>query len=127
MMGNLFGLFESPRKAKHFLRTLHRMTSRKARIIAETVDPYKTKDPDHLAYHMRNRKRGRMPGQVRMRVRYKKFATPWFDFLLVSKKEMIEILKDTGWRIGRIISDTSPRYVAIIEKDTDRSELYFPC
>ena len=34
------------------------MTGPHARIIAESRDPYQTRDPGHLAYHERNRRRG---------------------------------------------------------------------
>ena len=96
MMGNNFGLFRSFKRARRLLRRFNGITSGKARIIAETRDPYKTTDPFHLQYHRLNRSRGRMPGQVRMRVRHRKYATPWFDYLLVSRDEMKNILTGTG-------------------------------
>jgi hypothetical protein len=33
------------------------------------MDPYQTTVTEHLAYHERNRLRGRYPGQIRMQVR----------------------------------------------------------
>ena len=117
MYGNNFGLFGGFRRARWLLRRFHGMTSPRARIIAESNDPYQTDLPHHKAYHERNRRRGRMGGQVRIRVRYLTLATPWFDYLLVSKAEMAEILAGTGWRVSRFFdSDRSP-YVAVIEKD----------
>ena len=62
MFGNNFGLFGSAARARRLLRTMARMTTPKARIIAESTDPYQTTLPDHLAYHRRNRRRGRLPG-----------------------------------------------------------------
>ncbi|MFQ6009369.1 MAG: class I SAM-dependent methyltransferase [Candidatus Zixiibacteriota bacterium] len=117
MYGNNFGLFGSRNRARRLLKRFHKITSEKARIIAETLDPYRTSVPEHLQYHKFNRKRGRMCGQVRIRVRYKKYVTPWFDYLFVSEKEMTDILKGTGWQITRIFSSRkSPAYVAVIEK-----------
>ncbi len=52
-----------------------------------------------------------------MRLRYRTFATPWFDYLLVSKNQMKKILQGTGWKISRFIRGSSPAYVAIIEKE----------
>ena len=46
-----------------------------ARIIAHGTDPYGTTDPVHLAYHRRNRERGRLGGQLRLRLRYRMLAT----------------------------------------------------
>ena len=116
MFGNNFGLFGSPARAKRLLRRLHRMTSDDARILAETLDPYATKVPEHLAYHRRNRARGRAAGQIRLRARSKLLKTPWFDYLFVSRKEMREIVRDTGWRVVRTIPDRGERYIGVLEK-----------
>ena len=116
MLGNNFGLAANPKRAKWLLRRLHTMTSPQARIIAESNDIYATTDPDHLAYHAYNRQRQRMPGQIRLRVRYKKYATPWFDYLMVSQAEMTEVLADTGWGVKQFIASEMSVYIAVIEK-----------
>jgi hypothetical protein len=123
MMGNNFGLFGGPKRARQLLKRFYNMTSPDARIIAESLDIYKRPiSPWHKRYHNLNRRRGRMPGQVRMRIRYLTYATPWFDYLLVSRPEMMEILHGTGWKIKRfILSKKSPAYVAVIEKEKNRS------
>jgi hypothetical protein len=92
------------------------MTANKGRIIAEILDPYDTTAPEHRRYHRRNRRRGRLAGQVRIRVRYKDWATPWFDYLFVSQPELRSILKGTGWGVERIIRSTGPTYMAILGK-----------
>jgi len=118
MMGNNFGLFGSFKKARRLLKKFHKMTSKNAIIIAETRDPYKTDNPAHLEYQVFNWKRGRMSGQLRIRVRFEKFATKWFDYLIVSKEEMQEILRGTGWKIRQFIDSEDSNYIAIIEKAT---------
>lgn len=117
MFGNNFGLFANCDRARRFLKRFHKVTSAKARIIAESGDPYQTNMPEHLQYHKLNRKRGRMPGQVRIRVRYKKYVTPWFDYLLVSKNEMADILNGTGWRIEQLFVSTWAPYAVVIGKE----------
>lgn len=117
MLGGNFGLFASFKRAKWLLKRLHKITHKGAKIIAESTDPYKTTDPLHLEYHEFNRKRGRMPGQLRIRVRYKKYVTPWFDYLIVSKDEMEEMLTGTGWRVKNFIDSETSVYIAIIEKE----------
>ncbi len=118
MMGNNFGLFGNFKRAKKLLKKFHKITSNNALIIAESRDPYKTKRLEHLEYQRFCRKNGRTGGQIRMRIRYKKYVTPWFDYLLVSKKEMENILKNTGWKIKKTIKFNldSSIYIAIIEK-----------
>jgi SAM-dependent methyltransferase len=105
MFGNNFGLVENPRRARWFLRRLRTITTDDARIIAVSRDPYGTKDPHHLAYHEGNRRRARMGGQIRLRVRYRLYATPWVDYLMVSSAEMEEIISGTGWKLDRVLGD----------------------
>lgn len=116
MMGNNFGLFGSFKKARRLLKRFYKMTSENALIIAETRDPYKTDNPAHLEYQEFNRKKGRMSGQLRLRVRFGKYATKWFDYLIVSKEEMEKILNGTGWKVKEFIDSEDSLYIAIIEK-----------
>ena len=116
MLGSNFGLFANRDKAKRLLARLHTITDRDARIIAESREPYPTVNPLHRAYQRRNRRRGRMPGQIRFRVRYQTYATPWFDYLLVTRREMERILRGTGWTVKRFIPPHGISYVAIIVK-----------
>ena len=44
-------------------------------------------NPLHLAYQAWNRQLGRMPGQIRIRVRCVLHKTPWFDYLMVSQED----------------------------------------
>ncbi len=118
MYGNNFGLMGSFKRARWLLRRFRNMTTPGARILAQTADPYQTDVPEHLAYHRRNRRRGRMSGQLRLRIRYKTYATPYIDYLLVSRDEMARIVAGTGWRIAKTIDDASNyRYVAVLEKE----------
>lgn len=117
MLGNNFGLFGDPVNAKLLLEKLARVTSPEARIIAGTRDPYKTDSAEHLEYHELNRRRGRMPGQIRMRVRYGRAVGEWFDYLFVSPEEMKEVVAETAWRVKDFIEAGGPDYAAIIDKN----------
>jgi 2-polyprenyl-3-methyl-5-hydroxy-6-metoxy-1,4-benzoquinol methylase len=116
MMGHNFGLVGSYKRAQWLLKRFASMTTEDGKIVAETMDPYQTENPAHLAYHQYNRDRGRMSGQLRLRIRYKQYATPWFDYLFVSKSELEDILVGTGWTIERYIDPDKPTYVAIMKK-----------
>lgn len=116
MMGNNFGLFGDAKKAKLILQNMRRITTPEALIIAASLNPYKTDDPDHLSYHRLNKRRGRMAGQIKMRVRFRKAIGEWFDYLFVSPEEMIEVLSETRWRVERFIAPEAANYVAIIRK-----------
>ena len=116
MMGNNFGLFGNLKRARWLLRKMRNMTSSSGRIIAESRDPYTTASKAHLDYHESNRRRGNLPGWLRMRIRYERFVGAWFEYLIVSRKEMTYILEDTGWRISRFIPESGTVYAAIIDK-----------
>ena len=73
MLGNNFGLFGNPGRGRWLLRRFGRLCCRGARLIAESVDPCQTDDPVHLAYHARNRARGRPPS---IRLPYPSTRTP---------------------------------------------------
>ena len=78
MLGNNFGLFGNLKRAQKLLKTMYRITTPEAYIVAESNDPYQTENPDHLEYHKFNQNRGRMPGQLRIRVRIRKYIGKWF-------------------------------------------------
>jgi len=112
MFGNNFGLFGSRAKARRLLRRLRPFVGR---IVAASNDPYATDDPAHLAYQERNRARGRMSGQLRLRVRYRDLVGPWFEYLIVSPDELAEIVDGTGWQIRDLVRDEGSFYVAVLE------------
>lgn len=116
MLGNNFGLFGSAKQAKVLLKKLYRITAPDGRIIAGTRNPFKTDDPNHLQYHRRNKKRGRLPGQIRIRVRFAKAVGAWFDLLFVSPKEMEAILSHTDWRVEKFVGRKEANYFALLRK-----------
>jgi SAM-dependent methyltransferase len=116
MYGNNFGLFGGMTKARRLLAMMDRITSPDANIIAAASDPYRTSDPIHLAYHKRNRDRGRMAGQVRLRIRYRQFRGGWFDYLFASPGEVRSIVEKTGWTVSEFLESPGPGYAVILKK-----------
>jgi len=113
MLGQNFGLFRTPARAARILRRWSRIAEPRARIVAETFDPYVR--PEHRPYRERNRARGRREGALRVRVRYHELATSWFDHLQVSQDELRAIVAGTEWRVERTLGD-GPSYVAILAR-----------
>lgn len=116
LMGNNFGLFSSREKSRVLLRRFAELTGPGARIVAESSDPHVTEDPDHLQYHERNRAAGRMPGQLRIRIRYRRLIGPWFDYLLVSPAEMAELAGAARWHLAQRIDGPRGVFVGVLEK-----------
>jgi len=118
MLGNNFALVGNPFAAKKILKKFFKMTSENGRIVAECMNPYPTDNEDHLEYHERNKRRGRLSGHVTVRIRYLKYMSSWRDLLFLSQEEMKEIIKETGWKITNVIENKeTPHYLAIIEKE----------
>lgn len=119
MLGHNIGLFGSMRVGKSILRKLYKLTTDNARIVATGIDPHDTKDPVHLAYQKWNKKRGRMPGQLRMRIRHKTHIGAWFDYMFLSKKEIKSLVDGTGWRLAKFdLKKDSGFYIAVLEKSS---------
>jgi SAM-dependent methyltransferase len=116
MMCNNFGLMANPQRARWLLRRFDQLTPANGRIIASSADPHHTSDSFHLAYRAFNQQRGRLPGQLRIRIRYRGYKSAWFDFLLVSQVEMTGLLKGTVWRVAHFIEGNRGRYIAVLEK-----------
>jgi len=116
MLGNNFGLMGDFSRARWLLRRFRAITKPGAIIIAESNEYTDTAEPSHLQYHRRNKRRGRMPGQCRIRIRYKTYMTPWFDYLLVTRAEMKHIVESTGWLIEEFIDSAGPAYIAVIKR-----------
>lgn len=102
LLGNNLGLLSSAKRAAVVLSSLAAVTRPGGRLLGSGLDPYRTGTEAHLAYHDWNRQRGRMPGQVRMRVRDGAIATPWFDYLFVSLAELREIVAETPWQLRHV-------------------------
>jgi len=85
-------------------------------------DSHALDEPVHRRYRDQNHRRGRLPRQLRVRIRYRELATPWLDWLQVSQAELIDLLDGTGWRLSHALGD-GPSYVAIIENTKERVSL----
>lgn len=120
LLGNNLGLFGTPRRGRAILAALAAVTTPTARILGANLDPYRTHDPDHLRYHDHNRERGRSGGQIRMRVRHKALVGPWFDYLFLSLEELTALVRETRWRVTRVIEEGAG-YAAVLEKGDVRA------
>ena len=115
LCGN-FGLPGTREQTVGWLNRLRGLTNREARIVLDTVDPYPDDDPRWLAYMDRNRQRGRMAGQVTIRLCYGERVTPWFDLLLVSAAELAELAGEAGWRVDLLDESEPPDVYAVLAK-----------
>ena len=115
MFGNNFGIAGGVPETQRVLRDLHRVTTEDGIIIASCRDPLNTDNPVHLAYHERNRRRGRPPGLVTIRIGFQGEFDDWINLLLVGEEEMREIIAPTGWTIKTTYA-SGANYCAVLAK-----------
>lgn len=114
-MGQNLGMLGSHARGRRLLRALAAVSTERGRIVGETFDPHRLDEPVHRRYRERNVRRGRMPGQLRVRIRHRELTTRWLDWLQLSPVELHELVDGTGWRVVRTLGE-GPSYVAILER-----------
>jgi len=120
LLGNNFGLMGAPERGKEFLDKLQQVTAENALIIAEELDPYQTEDPAHKQYQQQNKKEGKMPGHIKLRLRFRQYIGDWFDLLFLSSEELQDLIADTGWQLKELVEEKgSARYSFVLGKGGD--------
>ncbi len=117
MMGNNLGLAGDVPHTRKFLRDLRSIMRRKGRLIGHGRIPG-TWSPDHLPYIKWNLERGRPPGLITLRVRYKGQVGDWFDLLLIPPEELARLGRETGWELARVFWEhgyAPGDYIAVLQ------------
>jgi len=116
MFGNNFGIAGDIPETRRMLDGLHRVTREDGIVIASTRDPLKTDNPVHLVYHEQNRRRGRPPGLVKIRICFRGECDGWFELLMVGEDELAEVLDPTGWTLEKVYRSEVANFTAILKK-----------
>jgi len=97
--GNNFGLCGTPTGVIGMLVRLRKILSDDGVILAESINPVATNNPDHLRYQKENVDRGRMPGQITIRFKFDGLVSGWFDLLIVTPGQMAELCAKADWKV----------------------------
>jgi SAM-dependent methyltransferase len=114
LLGSCLSLLGSPEAAGSFLTALGTLLAADGRIVGTCLDPYRTDNQAHLEFHERNRRHGKMAGQITSRVRYQRTASAWFDWLVMSPDELAEVIAPSGWRVAETMPGA--RYAAVLTR-----------
>ncbi len=98
LLGGNFGLLGPPERGRTILKRWLEITTPDARILAASRDPRDQADEQRARLIERNEREGRFAGESQIRIRYRHFATPWFDHVPVSEAELHRYVDGTGWR-----------------------------
>ncbi|MBN9493929.1 methyltransferase domain-containing protein [bacterium] len=99
MIGNNIGLLESPSQGSYLLKQMARYALPGARLLGTFLDASDTEEPRYLSYHDLNRSQGRRAGQMTLRIRHERTASPWFEYYMPSLDELQEMIAPTQWRL----------------------------
>ena len=117
--GNNFGLLQNASFFYYFLNLLENFSHKGTKIFLESMDPFglgfqETETVDYVQHNLLQKKIG---GQMHLRVRYKKYVTPWSDYVFASIGELKEMLLNTNWVIEETLESSSDnQYIAIIKQ-----------
>ena len=117
LLGNNLGLAGDVPRMRRFLRDLRPQLRRGGRLIGHSRMPG-TWSQDHLPYVLRNLARGRPPGLLTLRVRYKGRVGDWFDLLIQSPEDLARVARQSGWVLSRVIWEGGygpGDYIALLE------------
>jgi hypothetical protein len=114
LLGNNLGVLGGEKQGRRLLRKFVRLSSVKGRILAGSYDPYEGASELARRYQARNRERGKMGGVERLRVRYRQYATPWYDVLFASRDEVAQLAGESGWIVKHFIDDGAG-YVGVLD------------
>lgn len=116
LLGNNLALLGSRAAAAERFALMAKVAAPGARVLGTNIDPYGASEPvpaEHANYHAANRARGRLGGQLRMRARFRNLADEWFDYLLCSRIELIELLVRSAWQLAEFTpASAGPGYLA---------------
>ena len=109
LFGNNFGIMGQPEGVVRMLKGFHQITAEDAVVLAGSIDPIKTDNEMHLAYHAKNRAQGKPPGLVKLRNKYKREVDDWWYLLLAGSELMSELAEKAGWCLDRIVGGPTRR------------------
>jgi len=117
LFGNNLGICGTLPRFRRMLRELHRITSPRGRILATTRQP-STTNPRHRSYLRHNVARGRAIGQVRLRLAFGGKRGAWFDLLLLSPTDLMQVAAKENWELASVFSleNFESGYSVVMEK-----------
>jgi SAM-dependent methyltransferase len=116
LLGGNLGLLGDRAEATRLLGLLGQVASPGAKLIGASRDWTTSEDAFLVERVAANVKQGRISGQSRLRIRYRSFATPFFDFFRIAPNELGDLVHGTPWVVSDIIDRQEGLYVAVFRR-----------
>ena len=101
LFGHNIGIGGDPEGAVRLLSRAAGRLSPGGAVLLTSIDVVLTTTPEHLAYHARNRAAGRLPGEIRIRLRHGALTGDWHPWIHLSPAELSGIAA----RAGLVLAD----------------------
>jgi SAM-dependent methyltransferase len=113
-MGNTFGIGQAPDTLPRRLERLRAVLRPNGKVVLTMIDPLATDDPDHLAYHARNRAAGRPPGLARARLEYRGALGDWWELWMPTEPELHAAAWAARWTVSRVVPEGNSRLYELV-------------
>ncbi|MEU8664663.1 class I SAM-dependent methyltransferase [Actinoplanes philippinensis] len=116
LLGGNLALLGSPEAATRRLEALASIAAPGALLLGSNLDPRRSDEPHHAAYHANNRRHGRPGGQLRLRLHHGPTVSEWFDYWLMNPVELETLIAPSPWQLVHL--DGSGFYTVVLRLTT---------
>lgn len=115
LLGGNLALLGAREQARRTLVRLRSVVVPGARLLGANRDVTKSTDPHVQDRVDHNNAAERFSGEHRSRIRYRKFATPYFTSARMSVAELTQLTAGTGWALREVLDRGEGIYIALVE------------
>jgi SAM-dependent methyltransferase len=116
MMGHGIGLVETIDGMDRFLERAHTLLTEDGQVLLDSLDVRVTDDPDNLAYHEANRRKGRYIGEIGIQFEFRGEKGPYCGWLQVDEETLSEHAETAGYRYELIHKEESGDHLSRLIK-----------
>jgi ubiquinone/menaquinone biosynthesis C-methylase UbiE len=116
ILGRSIGFVETIAGLSGFLTDVRRLVKPRGRILLNSLDVTKTKDPQNLSYHESNRKAGKYVGEIKLYMEYKGVAGPELVLLHVDPVTLADHAAAAGWKCHVLFHEKDGHYAAVLAR-----------
>jgi SAM-dependent methyltransferase len=112
LLGHGIGIAEDLAGIDAFLAHASALTATSGQILVHSRDVTRTQDPAHLAYHEKNRRLGRYPGEIRFQFEFEGHAGPYCGWLHIDPQTLGGEASKAGWDSEVLLEGPDGEYLS---------------
>jgi SAM-dependent methyltransferase len=115
MLGHGIGIVGDLVGLRKFLFHAKSIVQPKGRLLLDSLDVSRSKEPVNLEYHARNRRAGRYIGEITMHFEFRNNVGPFIRWLHIDHDTLEEHAREAGWSCKIIVENENGEYLARLE------------